>query len=546
MYQKKFSCIAILGLTIAFMTPAWSATLINLATQPTAALQSLAAPEVSMQQINSHIDFNQTTHVRVQQMVAGYPVWGADAVVHIPHGGQIKNLTALQPLLQNAKNNKTTITGTFYQALNADLSQTPAYVFTSVQANKVLTHATELYQQQAGMENPIKQPKTNRVVYVDDDSKAHWAYVVSFLVERSHAVPVKPTYIIDATNLKVYESWNNIQTVEGTVGGGFGGNRKMGKLVYDSLGRDLSQLTITRNAQEKMCYLQNDEVVVLNRLKEDSVVNFSCKKMNAKHNQEYWDADEDAVNGGYSPANDALYAGGIIKAMYQQWYGVPALVEDGKPMLLVMRVHEDIDNAYWDGEQMTFGDGVTTFYPLVSLDVAAHEVSHGFTEQHSNLQYYGQAGGLNESFSDMAAMAAQYYSLGKNTWQIGADILKAKHEALRYMDHPTKDCDGRHPGLGCSIENAKDYKKSIDVHYSSGVYNRLFYLLATANGWNTKKAFDVMVQANMNYWTSNTNFAQAACAVIQAARDYNYDLTTVNNAIAKVGLHPNNCTYNIL
>ena len=55
---------------------------------------------------------------------------------------------------------------------------------------------------------------------------------------------------------------------------------------------------------------------------------------------------------------------------------------------------------------MTFGDGASTFYPLVSLDVASHEVSHGFTSQNSNLTYSGQSGGINEAYSDMASAKA--------------------------------------------------------------------------------------------------------------------------------------------
>ena len=99
------------------------------------------------------------------------------------------------------------------------------------------------------------------------------------------------------------------------------------------------------------------------------------------------------------------------------------------------------ENAFWDGKQMTFGDGDTMMYPLVSLGVGAHEISHGFTEQHSNLEYYGQSGGINEAFSDMAAQAAEYYSAKKNSWQIGPEIMKedSGYEALRYMDKPSRD-----------------------------------------------------------------------------------------------------------
>ena len=114
----------------------------------------------------------------------------------------------------------------------------------------------------------------------------------------------------------------------------------------------------------------------------------------------------DGINGAYSPINDAHFFGGVIDGMYRGWFGVAPL-----SFQLVMRVHygRSYENAFWNGTAMYFGDGASYFYPLVSLDVTSHEISHGFTEQHSSLQYSGQSGGINEAFSDMAGEAAEYY-----------------------------------------------------------------------------------------------------------------------------------------
>jgi vibriolysin len=177
---------------------------------------------------------------------------------------------------------------------------------------------------------------------------------------------------------------------------------------------------------------------------------------------------------------------------------------------------------------MTFGDGATTFYPLVSLDVAAHEVSHGFTEQNSGLVYSGQSGGINEAFSDMAGEAAENYMKGSNDWLVGAQIFKG-NGSLRYFEDPTRD--------GSSIGHASDYYDGIDVHHSSGVYNRAFYLLANTSGWNTRKAFEVFVLANRLYWGANTTYDQGACGVTKAATDLGYSLTDVAAAFTTVGVN---------
>ena len=78
------------------------------------------------------------------------------------------------------------------------------------------------------------------------------------------------------------------------------------------------------------------------------------------------------INGACAPLNDAEGFGKVVFDMYSDWYGASPLTQK-----LHMRVHysNNYENAFWDGQRMTFGDGATRFYPLVSLDVSAHEVS---------------------------------------------------------------------------------------------------------------------------------------------------------------------------
>lgn len=544
-YQKLVLSGAAL-LPLIYAPTLFAAKPINLYHQNISLLQSIiSAPPtatavksgVNLQEIRRSLDFKKTLHVRMQQTYLGYPVWGGDFIIHIPQGEKADK--TLSSVLTAAKNNKGSMNGTLYQDLNVDLGNVPAIVFSQTQAQKALQQAIDTYQHKIGLKAEAKDQQTQLIVFIDSNNKAHWAYKVKFLVEpvREGRMPAKPVYIMDAINFKIYQQWDDIKTYEtaNVDGGGFGGNLKMGKLVYDGLKDNLPKLSVTRDAETETCYLKNDEVTVKN-YRNRKVEKFTCKEKDSEHNDVYWDADKDSVNGGYSPDNDALFGGSVIKAMYENWYGVPVLVENDKPMMLNMVVHDPIDNAYWDGRQMTFGDGVSYFYPLTSLGVAAHEISHGFTEQHSDLAYYGQTGGMNESFSDMAAQAAEVYAYGKNSWQIGPEIFKEENAALRYMDKPSKDCEGREPGDWCSIDEVSQYHSGLDVHYSSGIYNRVFYLIGTAKGWDVRKAFEVMLQANMNYWTSTTNFSEGACGVIKSTKDLGYDVTAVKQAFETVGV----------
>jgi pseudolysin len=164
---------------------------------------------------------------------------------------------------------------------------------------------------------------------------------------------------------------------------------------------------------------------------------------------------------------------------------------------------------------------------------------------------------LNEAFSDMAAQAAEFYSQGKNTWMIGSEISKVKGTALRYMDMPSKDCvSSAKPGNDCSIDSyyeypdliasskkltAGDQRDSYVVHLASGVFNRVFYLISTADGWDPRKAFEVMIQANANYWTAASTFEKAACGVLKATKDLKYDAAAAQAAFKTVGISTKKC-----
>jgi len=115
---------------------------------------------------------------------------------------------------------------------------------------------------------------------------------------------------------------------------------------------------------------------------------------------------------------------------------------------------------------------------------------------------------------------------GTNDFKVGYDIKKGTG-ALRYMYNPPLD--------GASIDNTANYYAGLDVHYSSGVYNKAFYNLATTAGWNTQKAFQVFARANDLYWTASTDFNQGVCGVQTAAQDLGYSVANVTSAFTAVG-----------
>lgn len=481
----------------------------------------------ALKYVSESTDHKQVKHVRMQQQYNGFNVVGGYAIVHSKNSA-MSLLTA---------NNNAEMSGKVYNGLEADLGQTPDNFLANSQ------NALQQFKTKFAKEL-LSEEAVTPLVYMDAQHKAHWAYKVSIFVTYKDKIPARPSAIVDATTFAPYVEWNDVKTIgKPVLAKGFGGNQKAGQFDY---GNVLPLLEVTRNNATKKCSLENKDVKVID-MDHDyfglvRAMRFNCSKpvedgsnvyMTGKSGDGY-----DKINGAYSPSNDALYSGYVIKHMYFDWYGVEALVKaNGTPMQLVMRVHygDGYENAFWDGRQMTFGDGEDFFYPLVSLGVASHEISHGFTEQHSGLEYYDQSGGMNESFSDMAAQAAEHYSTGVSSWFIGAEIVKedSGYEALRYMEKPSDD--------GYSIDSADEYTSSLDVHHSSGVYNHLFFLMAHQDGWDTRKAFDVMVKANMDYWTPYETFEGGGCGVLKATRDLNYPIDAVKSSLEKVAISFDNC-----
>lgn len=370
-----------------------------------------------------------------------------------------------------------------------------------------------------GIAPSVSTKMENATLYVMINRKTHVAqlvYRVSFFVDGQK--PERPFFILNAKDGTLIEQWNGLTTKDGQ---GPGGNTKTGQYYY---GKDFSSMVI-----DNTCQMANQSVNTYNlngQTSSGSLFKFSSCPSTGPAVNSY-----KQINGAYSPLNDAHYFGGVVFDMYEKWFNLQPL---GDGVKLKVRVHygRNYENAFWDGEQMTFGDGASTLYPLTSLDVMGHEVSHGVTEKNSNLTYQYQSGGMNEAFSDMAGETAEFYmesQVGQeNDWLIGATIMK-NQEAMRYFANPSRD--------GQSIENASDYNDSLDVHYTSGVYNKAFYTLATKSNWGIKKAFAVFLAANRVYWTADSTFDEGACGVSKAARDLNYEIADVVASFKAVGVN---------
>lgn len=210
-------------------------------------------------------------------------------------------------------------------------------------------------------------------------------------------------------------------------------------------------------------------------------------------------------------AKNAIAAGSATWDFYYQLFGRNSV--DNLGLLLKHYVHYSTkyDNAMWDGMEMVYGDGDGTIFGdfTADPDIIGHELTHGVTQNESNLEYHDQSGALNESLSDVFGIMVKQRMLNldvkKSDWLIGENVLLGSKYALRSMKAPGT-AYVNHPDLGTDPQPATmdKYLKMPNtsrgdwggVHYNSGITNYAFYLAANEiGGFSWEKAGKIWYDA---------------------------------------------------
>jgi Zn-dependent metalloprotease len=201
---------------------------------------------------------------------------------------------------------------------------------------------------------------------------------------------------------------------------------------------------------------------------------------------------------------------------------------DGQGMRLDGYVHRGVryNNAFWDGQQMVFGDGDGIIFTdfTGSLDVIGHELSHGVTEFTAGLEYHNQPGALNESMSDVFGSLVKQWHLGQTAdqadWLIGPEIFTPNigADALRSMKAPGTAYDSPDLGTDPQPDHMSKFVQLPDtddgdwggVHINSGIPNKAFYLAATAIGGKAWEAAGHVWYEALRASSVNTQFQEFA------------------------------------
>jgi len=217
---------------------------------------------------------------------------------------------------------------------------------------------------------------------------------------------------------------------------------------------------------------------------------------------------------------------GVVREYFEK-LGRNSIDDQGMDFILNVHFGRDYMNAFWDGDEMTFGDGDGSIFInfTKSLDVVAHELAHGVTQHTANLDYYSQSGALNEHFSDVFGSAIQQYynkqDAGEADWLVGNEIMGPTlfGESLRSMKAPGSAYNNSLLGGDPQPSHMRDYYNGQDdnqgVHINSGIPNRAFYLVAEDLG--TEKATLIWYQTLRMLWP-DAGFNDAVEVASHAAR----------------------------
>ncbi len=257
--------------------------------------------------------------------------------------------------------------------------------------------------------------------------------------------------------------------------------------------------------------------------------------------------------------NEAYDGSGVTYDMFFDVYGRNSI--DNKGMRLDSTVHyqKGYDNAFWNGQQMVYGDGDEDFPEsqrlfnrfTAALDVIGHELTHGVTQFETGLIYWEQSGALNESMSDVFGSLVKQYqrqeSADQANWIIGEGLFTSNVNGvgIRSMKAPGTAYDDPVLGKDPQPGHMDDYVKTIEdnggVHINSGIPNRAFYVTAVElGGFAWEKAGQIWYKTLSEKLNERSNFQQAADLTFEAAGELYGTGSLEQNAVktgwAEVGI----------
>ena len=450
--------------------------------------------------INSSADKIGFVHYRYQQTYKGIPVEGTMYILHTKNG----KVVSMNGELLNSISSVTSATVNEQLALSGALADINASVY-KWQVPSEENHLKAKMKNQAATYFP-----KGELVFVapfgklnSDNLRLAWKFDV-YAVE-----PLSRNYIyVDATTGEVIKKNNRIHTSDanGTAVTAYSGNRT---IVTDSTGTNYRLHETGRGGG----------IITKNMLTGTNYAN----AVDFTDADNYWNNVNAQLD---QYATDAHWGAEMTYDYYLIRHNRHSV--DDADFGLESYVHYNVgyNNAFWDGQVMTYGDGSGGYDPFTGLDITGHEITHGVTTFSSNLDYQDEPGALNESFSDIFGTAIEFFARPTNAnWLLGSDI----GVTIRNMSNPNSVGD---PDTYMGNNWYTGAADNGGVHTNSNVQNYWFYLLSqggsgtndnadvyNVTGIGIVDAAAIAYRNNCFYLTNTSDYADSRFYSIQAAID---------------------------
>jgi bacillolysin len=434
-------------------------------------------------------------HIKLQQKYLGVPIYGAEIIIHFKNGephflnGRFHAETGLK--------NATPIYGSAY-----------AISKTTTDLEGVTTLQTFSPEQKALLD--YNAPNSELVIHKSNDNKFKLAWHISI---RPNVLEIWD-YFIDANSGDVLQKYNHTCS-SGTPA--------------TTTSNDLNGVSRAINSWQI-----GSTYYMINSTK--SMFNLGTSVMPSQPAGAIWTLDAQNTdlaslnqitstsNTWTATATSAHYNAGVCFDYYKTVHNRNSLDGQGGTIISVINVTQNgqgMDNAYWNGKFMAYGNGHLYFKPLAGgLDVAAHEMTHGVISNTANLEYLNESGAINESMADVFGCMVD-----SSNWTIGEDVMLGgtyfPSGALRDLSDPHNG--GTSSDYYWQPRKVSEYVNTSQdnggVHINSGIPNYAYYLFATSAGMTKYKAQKVYYRALDKYLVRSSQFIDLRIAVIQATTD---------------------------
>jgi len=429
----------------------------------------------------------ETKHFRYQQTVNSVPMFGKELMVHLDKENSVYMLNGR------------------YEATPVGVDTTP-----EITQEKALDLVME-HLNFTGV--PIVVPDTELVIYTHPNGDM----TLTWKIDITPTLDQRWIYFIDAKDGEFVHRINNIQNA-----------------IVTGTGTDVNSITRSFNAWSEFGFFYTIDPSTptadppYNPIGDGinpSGDTFIFSANNVYNPSILYHVRSSSQTSGWDPAGvSAAYNTRQVYNYFKNTHGRDSM--DGSGMNLITYIHAvfsngSIDQAWWNGKSMNFGDGNTLFKNTTgSLDVAAHEMTHGVIEHTANLIYENQPGALNESFADVFAVMVD-----RDDWLLGEDITIPSPGHLRSMSNPADGLPPQ-PTRMSEYENLPNTDDYGGIHTNSGIPNRAAYLIAeglTVESLGTSigrgDTEQIYYRALTTYLTASSTFLDARNALVQAATD---------------------------